>query len=857
MSNQKLKNQIIEWLQAQPYWLQYLGDGILEGAAVDDALVAQAYEYFKQDEGLAPVADRPAIAFNGAAAAEEDPDVTLKLVAIKNIANVNALAPEQTIKVGPNLTVVYGNNGSGKSGYVRLLNNAFPSRGDKVILPDVFGSNGNGGPPECHFTYQRTEDPYDLVFPTDKDRSEFSQYCVFDTKSVSAHLEKENSLSFTPSGFDFFEKLMAAHGAVKARLEAEIHNKSAPHGFLDLFQNDNPVRSLIETLGAETDLKEVEKLATMTEKDEAELLEKTTRLAELRTKDRAEQVRAIIAARNQLDKFCDAVTAAFEPLRAEKLEEARAAIEAVSTFEELAKAEGVESLDRYQIAEVGSDSWRAFIKAGRVYAKTIAAGRRGETYPIDQDNCLFCLQPLGDEETKLIDAYWNLLKSTAETELTKAKDALAKIRKKIDELPPLTFDIEYDVFKTVNKFDPELTERWMGLVKTYAETRAVALAAIDGIAAAKLPASLDAEVAEFDDCGKNLDDEKAALIVSNPSEETARLEAEIDLHNDRRILANIRDKVEAFVETAKWTARARGLHGKLSTAKITTIQGQLYDEHITQEYVDMFASECKRLDAPHFIKLAQRNQRGATLRKLKIANETAGKVLSEGEQRAISIADFITEAQLNPQCRGLIFDDPCSSQDHERRELIAERLAELAKSKQVIVFTHDIAMLVHLLHITKRESVQVSENYIWRTSSATGKVMPDLPWTAKSVNARVGVLKDQLVRLRKIEKEGDPNEYQYAVERWFMKLRQTWERAVEERLLKGVIERYSPEIQTKKLKYLEITDELIAEIDAGMTEASNWVHDGVPAENRVPPDTDKAQKALDNIVAFIAKCKAP
>jgi DNA repair ATPase RecN len=43
---------------------------------------------------------------------------------------VNALAPGQLLPVGRGLTIVYGNNGAGKSGYIRLLNNAFNSRGE-------------------------------------------------------------------------------------------------------------------------------------------------------------------------------------------------------------------------------------------------------------------------------------------------------------------------------------------------------------------------------------------------------------------------------------------------------------------------------------------------------------------------------------------------------------------------------------------------------------------------------------------------------------------------------------------------------------------------------------------------------
>jgi hypothetical protein len=46
MAATPLKNQIIEWLKNQSYWLQYSGNELLEGAAINDALVSKTYVYF-------------------------------------------------------------------------------------------------------------------------------------------------------------------------------------------------------------------------------------------------------------------------------------------------------------------------------------------------------------------------------------------------------------------------------------------------------------------------------------------------------------------------------------------------------------------------------------------------------------------------------------------------------------------------------------------------------------------------------------------------------------------------------------------------------------------------------------------
>ena len=82
------------------------------------------------------------------------------------------------------------------------------------------------------------------------------------------------------------------------------------------------------------------------------------------------------------------------------------------------------------------------------------------------------------------------------------------------------------------------------------------------------------------------------------------------------------------------------------------------------------------------------------------------------------------------------------------------------------------------------------------------------------------------------------------------------ERAVEERLFKGVVERFMLGIQTQKLKKVKITDELLASIEKGMTDSSNWTHDAAPGLNPTPPDTTKAEADLSLLNEFIKKCES-
>ena len=194
-----------------------------------------------------------------------------------------------------------------------------------------------------------------------------------------------------------------------------------------------------------------------------------------------------------------------------------------------------------------------------------------------------------------------------------------------------------------------------------------------------------------------------------------------------------------------------------------------------------------------------------------MAKQTASNILSEGEQRAISLSDFLTEARLNPNNRGVIFDDPVTSLDHKRRAIIAKRLVDLSETKQVIIFTHDISFFVKLSSFAEANgSISITETAIRKFGNSVGLIKPEIPWIAQKISARIKYLRNDLVRVKKIEKEGKNEDlYNSQIKGWYGLLREAWERSVEERLFKGAIERFSGEIHTKPLSKIEINPELI------------------------------------------------
>ena len=853
MTEPPLKSKIIEWLKGYDFWFQYAGIRLLEGE-VSDALTDKIYQLFKEDYALKEIKDdRAEIIFNDITADTAAVIGNLKLQFIKEIENVNALATGQTIPINPNLTIIYGGNGTGKSGYVRLLNNAFSSRGDKHILPNVF-SHATIGEPACKFTFQSTSTPYDLIYPLQKSNIEFSQYSVFDTHSIRVHLEQDNKLDFTPIGFEFFEKILQIYEALKLKLYAEIKANSPLNEFEKFFVNDNAIKNEIANLGPNSNVEELKTLGTYTEEDAAKLAELIANREELKALDIPKKIAELQKILSQLIEFTIRLQAILDYLKPEYIEHYKSLITSFNKFQGLAKQEGIKSLENYKIEGLGSNEWKDFIRASKNYVSAIDVNRDGKIYPSEKDNCLYCLQPLTEKENSLINSYWNLLKSEAENEMKRVIQAILELDQKLKGLLPVKFDETTTLFEYVNICDSVLAKKWKSIISLSETARQNVISNLVNRNLDLPISNFAVSLNEFDKVIAQLKGSIEDLFQKNPSKELEELEKQIQFLKDKNLLNKLIEQVLAFVTAHKWAVKAESSASAFNPRSITIKQGELFSTYITDRYKETFIKECRKFNAPNVVEISQKNARGTTLRKLQVAGVVANSILSEGEQRAISLADFLTEVQINPTNKGVFFDDPVTSQDQQRREKIAKRLVELALKKQVIVFTHDIAFFIRMKIAAETNATPYSFTTIRNIGGNPGIISPDLPWTAQPVKQRIGTLRDRLVRLKKIEQSENEDEYLFAAKSWYGLLREGWERAVEERLFKGVVERFSLGVQTQKLKKVVITDDLIDDIEIGMTESSSRMHDAAAGLNPTTPDTAKAESDLKFLEDFASKC---
>ena len=144
-SLETLKAEVKKFADELSYWAKFLAKKILSDNDISDNDIDTSYSYLLEQLKLKEEAEKPEIAIDYNVANIGNYKTDLLLTKLENIEGVNALTENQTIEFSPNLTIIYGANGSGKSGYVRLLKNAFYSKAPEEIFKTLVAQGNKTG----------------------------------------------------------------------------------------------------------------------------------------------------------------------------------------------------------------------------------------------------------------------------------------------------------------------------------------------------------------------------------------------------------------------------------------------------------------------------------------------------------------------------------------------------------------------------------------------------------------------------------------------------------------------------------------------------------------------------------------
>jgi hypothetical protein len=203
-------------------------------------------------------------------------DEPLRLDRLDSLVEINALPDGAALTFGRGLTVIYGRNGAGKSGFVRILANACFSRSKPDILPNIY--DGAASPTARSAVFhvvgaKQISEPIAFT-PGAAENSTLKRITVFDASVGRAHISSTTSFDFKPTGFDIFPEMARVYGELSRRLDAMIRERPRINTFGESFiGEDTDVSIAVASLCAKTELPAVKDLAQFGDAERARLAE--------------------------------------------------------------------------------------------------------------------------------------------------------------------------------------------------------------------------------------------------------------------------------------------------------------------------------------------------------------------------------------------------------------------------------------------------------------------------------------------------------------------------------------------------------------------------------------------------------
>lgn len=803
---------LADWANSNDEWVRLLvSEVIATGRPVGATTIATAYQLFRQEKAL-DEREIPPVPKLNIEARQDEAAPPLTLTRLSDVHGVNALVPGAVIEPHEGLTILYGENGTGKTGYSRIFKALANSRTADTILGNIEADSVES--PTAQLQFKLGDAEQSMPWTGELGVSPFTRMSIFDSPAVTTHVDEDLDYVYTPASLALFNHVTAAIQAVSAQVDAAVTALGTRNsGLLSRFQRGSSIYPLIETLGASTDLVALNsKVATG--KDAEQQLDLASQVvAALRANTTGTQITAL---KSQQRVLAQAVAAAEALLAFDSTayNEALAKRAQLTTDYETFRGELFAAAD---LPADPDDTWNDFIKAGETYRQHLV-----DVDAHDADRCLYCRQPLLEPARELLARYSTYLEDKISTDLRTTDASLIGFRRQAAAVENNELVAFIEEFKdTVNDDRPAYFEQVKAIEDArgavasavaagqkidikVADLRTATKATVDA-ALTKAASSLAALEAQQQNRGKALEEKQAELLELKDAVELGKSWA----------------LIEAQVKSAKEADQLRTLKRPLSPLgrSVTELAKTASDQLINQSFDALFLEECEALRTPA-MKLQFVGREGkAQRRKVMTGRHKPSKVLSEGEQKVLALADFLAEARLAGITAPVIFDDPVSSLDHRRINEVAQRIAGLAHDNQVIVFTHDILFATTLLALFEKSKRCVyfqitDEDGKGKVTRATGPRWDTLNGIKRRINETIqaavqldGEARDALVRVG------------YG---W---LRSWCEVFTETELLQGVTQRYQPNVGMTRLPNIN-TDklgEIIPKVTKVFEEACRYI----------------------------------
>lgn len=644
--------------------------------------------------------------------------VVKTILSIYENQNIGGLYDDKKIDFSPFFTLIYGKNGSGKSTYYKALKDAFHSN------QNIKGNIYNGSSVESKAKFDFTKKIEHLKLQKKGTNINSGDIETIDWVAGSQHNSKikfcdseilKSSLSKKEAGWSvdryklgYFDILRDGVIKVEGKTTDKIASISTsystnlttilnglvsnePNSIKTYFTiNQNNFELLTTKLG---ELISLELADNHNVNKETAQRKSTTSIIDFTTK--IELLKSKISSLDKIVSFCQTKSMLINEIETIKVK--------ITRLKLLKESLDFSKFEQYKLVFNPNENNDKFIKLIKKITETALAFNY-INYPSDVDKCFYCNQVLPEENLKLIQEINSIVVNEVNTEIETLSNEIELFKTKVDSISFEFFDF---VYKSIG-------EVYSILLKTVVNIKDVHENVLKNSDLSNLKNELD-DLNIRTDFNINIEPTELLSIIalSDKNNLTTELSIankelqdieqikrsalkELNELSDIEFCFNQKELLKKILEDLVNHSKYKAQSGFFSTykTKISREKGNVERRLIQADYLITFNQNLDFFELPKRDKIDRTFSNPDGKSKIDVSIKSGGdsfsinSILSEGEAKIYSFCDWLTELEYDDN-NILVFDDPITSLDQVNIYKVVEKIIELSKAYQVIVFTHN------------------------------------------------------------------------------------------------------------------------------------------------------------------------
>ena len=584
-NRKQIEDFLWEWAESHGDWSKLLVSNIVgDECNLQTSNREIVFNYFLQSINL--YSGLPALKITKPAYAPTDKRIILN--SISNITGVNRLAKNQTLNFANNITVIYGENGTGKTGYSRILKSlGFSYDINNNILSNIFSGREAKA---ATIKFKANDADQTFVWDGANKNEDLENISVFNSSCVQISLS-DRQLLVSPIGFHLFSLITSELQELTKFLNAKIASHPTSFAWIDSLNLGTPQQVFISSLSKTSNEQKLVELSTFNEEHSAELQTKEKELSNLNKALIQNEIQALTSSISEIETLIKRIQSAQVKFTAANWQTLINLNKQIKILEgktqmgikEIAEANGIEF---YQTNE-----FQLFIQSAENYIKTIDKS----SYPSTGDICVYCLQPLNNSAQELLKNYRILLNDKTQENLSLLKQQKATLIKQVTQIETnlIFHQPTFGIDENKNPIQPSEIKSYNKSLEEYKTkfiTDSVGEDTIFGFDYSTYIQFLENKNAELN---TSLNEKKSSL--SNLSTKEIQLKNKIAELKDRKLLSNKTEEVKKGIQNHKIVSILSSHAASFNSYSISRKTTEAREHLVQQNFKDIFKNELKAL----------------------------------------------------------------------------------------------------------------------------------------------------------------------------------------------------------------------------------------------------------------------